>query len=115
MKEADSSWRTSTNLILSLRSLSASIKPLMPSPGNPNIVSTPQSSSDSATMSAVFVPSSAATMRYYMCPDRIIKLTTQIRHSAFGNSFDDPCKRDIVVAYAVDVVRHKVDINAVVD
>src|SRR5688500_19928460 len=36
-------------------------------------------------------------------------------NSDFGNSVDDPCKLDIVVAYAIDVVCDKVDPNAVVN
>src|SRR5262245_55144353 len=43
MNAADSSCRTWTNRILWARSLSASITPLIPSPGKPKTTSTPQS------------------------------------------------------------------------
>src|SRR6059036_1914551 len=90
MNAADSSCRTSTNLILSLRRRSASIKPLMPSPGSPNITSTPQSNSDSATISAVLVPC-VTTMRYYMS-GKISNLT----HKALKNvSYDSPFRFNI--------------------
>src|SRR4026209_2526883 len=52
MNAAASSWRTCTNRIRSWRVRSASMMPLMPSPGRPNTTSTPQSSRVSIRMSA---------------------------------------------------------------
>lgn len=43
MNAADSSWRTCTKRMRSCRVRSASMMPLMPSPGMPKTTSTPQS------------------------------------------------------------------------
>src|SRR5437762_10696733 len=55
MKAAASSCRTCMKRILSLRTRRASMIPLMPSPGRPKIVSTPQSESDSTKTSDAVV------------------------------------------------------------
>src|SRR5262249_45704516 len=65
MKAADSSCRTCTNEIESWRIRSASMMPLIPSPGRPKITRTPHSISRSASTSAavraiVATPSSHA-------------------------------------------------------
>src|SRR4030095_6320973 len=52
MNAAASSWRTCTNRIRSWRVRSASMIPLMPSPGRPKTTSTPQSCMVSIRMSA---------------------------------------------------------------
>src|SRR5919197_4984441 len=52
---AVSSWRTWTKRTSSSRARSASMKPLMPSPGRPKIVSTPQSVSRSRIKSETVV------------------------------------------------------------
>src|SRR6476620_1669555 len=53
MNAAASSWRTCTKVMRSRRVRSASMMPLMPSPGSPKITRTPQSISRSASTSAV--------------------------------------------------------------
>src|ERR1051325_2713251 len=53
MNAAASSWRTCTNEILSCLFRSASMIPLMPSPGRPNTTHTPQSIRRSISTSAV--------------------------------------------------------------
>src|SRR5919204_2945 len=62
---AVSSWRTCTKRTSSSRLRSASMKPLMPSPGRPKIVSTPQSirrwSMRSETVSAISPPQSISS------------------------------------------------------
>src|SRR6478672_2535277 len=52
MNAADSSCLTCMNRMASCRCLSASIMPLMPSPGSPKITFTPQSTSRSTSNSA---------------------------------------------------------------
>src|ERR1700704_1616842 len=53
MNAADSSWRTRMKVILSWRFRSASIIPLIPSPGRPKMTRTPQSMRRSANTSDV--------------------------------------------------------------
>src|SRR3954468_12900324 len=53
MNAAASSWRTCTKVMRSCRVRSASMMPLIPSPGRPNTTRTPQSIRRSTRMSAV--------------------------------------------------------------
>ena len=82
------------------------LKPLVPSPGKPNITSTPQSSSDSAAMPAVLVLCSF-TMRYDMRRQDMEVITcwkySQLDFDDFIYTF---CKLDVIVADSIDIMRN---------
>src|SRR5215510_3150172 len=63
MKAAASSWRTCTNEMRSWRVRSASMRPLMPSPGRPKTTRTPQSISRSTKTSDVVVDICASGLK----------------------------------------------------
>src|SRR5262245_36224713 len=73
MKAADSSCRTWTNRIFSWRWRRDTMIPLMPSPGMPKIVSTPQSMSVSMSTSAAVVATVILLGRYSAFGPRVRK------------------------------------------